>query len=259
MPQFGICTSLSQASVMHGTGWDYIEENAQTLFKGTDPDEKYDGKAIAQSLLPVPAANCLAPGNLKITGPAVDRDALCRYMNNVLRRAGLAGCRTLVFGSGGARQVPDGWNKARATEQIVEFGRMASPLAQQHGVTIVLEHLNVLECNIVNTPIEAVEIIRRVNHANFQCLVDSYHLWMDDLPLSQVEAALPYIRHVHLADKTGRLPPGQSGSSDYRPLFAMLKKAGYNGRLSVEASGFGDIATIGPVVLAYLKQQWDQA
>src|SRR5512138_1426801 len=114
MVQFGICTSLGKSAEVKQAGWDFVEENVQGLFKGTEPDDKYDGKQrIASSVLPVYAANCLVPGSLKITGPAVDMDALKRYMTNVLRRAGEAKCTRLVFGSGGARQVPDGWDKAR--------------------------------------------------------------------------------------------------------------------------------------------------
>ena len=118
-------------------GWDFVEENVQTLFKGTEAEDRYDGRQkVAMSALPVAAANCLVPGSIKITGPAVEPAGLRGYMSNVLRRAGQAGCRTLVFGSGGARQVPDGWDRVHAYEQIVAFGKMAAPIAQRHGVTI---------------------------------------------------------------------------------------------------------------------------
>jgi sugar phosphate isomerase/epimerase len=260
MPRYGICTSLANAAAVRQAGWDFVEENVQTVFRGTEPDEKYTETAQLQSAaLPVSAANCLVPGNLKITGPAVDREALRSYMANVLRRAGQVGCRTLVFGSGGARQIPEGWDKARATDQIIDFGKMIARMAHEQGVTIALEHLCLKECNIVNTLAEELHITRAVKHANFQCLVDTYHLWTDGIPLSELEPLLPYIRHVHLADKDGRVPPGQSGTSDYRPVFAMLKKAGYNGALSVEATGFGDLAGLGPKVLAFLKKQWSEA
>ncbi len=260
MVQFGICTSLSKSAEVKQAGWDFVEENVQGLFKGTEPDEKCDGtQRVASSVLPVCAANCLVPGNLKITGPSVDMDALKRYMTNVLRRAGEARCARLVFGSGGARQVPDGWDKARATGQIIEFAKMAAPIAAKHGVTLVLEHLCLKECNIVNTLTEELSIVQSVNHPNFQALLDTYHMWIDELPLSQIDPVLPYIKHVHLADKVGRVAPGESKTSDYRPVFAMLKRANYSGGLSVEAMNFGDIAGIGPRVLAFLKKQWAEA
>lgn len=260
MALFGICTGISKSADAKQAGWDFVEENAQGLFKGNEPDEKYDGaRRIGESALPVLAVNCLVPGSMKITGPVVDMDALHRYMANVLRRAGEIGCTRLVFGSGGARQAPQGWDKAKATGQIVEFGQMAAPIAGRHGVTIVLEHLCAKECNIVTTLSEELAIVQRVNHPSFQALLDTYHFWEDDLAMADIEPLLPYLKHVHLADKAGRVAPGESKTADYRPVFAMLKKAGYNGGLSVEASNFGDIAGAGPRVLAFLKKQWSEA
>jgi sugar phosphate isomerase/epimerase len=136
---------------------------------------------------------------------------------------------------------------------------MIAPMAQENGVTVVLEHLNQTECNIVTDLVEEIAIVQRVGHPAFSALLDTYHFWADGLPMWQAEQVAPYVRHVHLADKDGRVPPGESKTADYRPIFAILKKAGYSGGLSVEASGFGDIAVTGPRVLAFLKQQWQEA
>src|SRR5690242_13654024 len=104
MVRFGICTSIANSPAVKQAGWDFVEENVQGLFKGTESDERYDGRQkVAKSALPVMAANCLVPGSIKITGPTADMKVLQAYMTNVLRRAGQVGCRTLVFGSGGAR------------------------------------------------------------------------------------------------------------------------------------------------------------
>ncbi len=260
MVRFGICTSTANSAAVKQAGWDFVEENAQGLFKGTEPDEKYEGQQrVNASALPVLAANSLVPAAIKITGPTASMEALQAYITKVLRRAAQAGCKTLVFGSGGARQVPDGWDKSRATDEIVAFGKMMAPIAQAQGVTIVLEHLCRAECNIVNTLEEELAIVQRVAHPNFMALLDTYHLWIDELPMASVLPIVPLVRHVHLADKDGRVVPGESGKSDYRPVFALLKKAGYAGKLSVEALNVKNIPEQGPRALAFLKQQWEQA
>lgn len=260
MVRFGICTSVANSSAVKEAGWDFVEENAQGLFKGMEPDDKYEGQhKVAASALPVLAANSLVPAAIKITGPAASMDALQAYMTTVLRRAEQAGCKTLVFGSGGARHVPDGWDKTQATDQIVAFGKMVAPIAQAHGVTIVLEHLCRAECNIVNMLEEELAIVQRVAHPNFMALLDTYHLWIDELPMASVLPLLPFVRHVHMADKDGRVVPGESGKSDYRPVFALLKKVRYSGKLSVEALNVTNIAEQGPKALAFLKQQWTEA
>ena len=262
MPQFGACVGVEEAGAFKAAGWDFIEGNVQGLLQGDKADDAWAAQGIAATLsgaaLAMPAANCLVPGSLKIVGPDADLGKLQTYMTNVLKRARQVGMKTLVFGSGGARQVPEGFDRAAARQQIISFAAMSAPLAAQHGVTIVMEHLNKKECNIINTVAEAMDYVRAVNHPHFQCLVDSWHLWLEDEPLEHLAAAMPWIKHVHLADKEGRVAPGQSNGvgSDYRAFFSVLKKAGYDGRISVEAKFVPDGASTAGSVLAFIKQQW---
>ena len=97
--------------------------------------------------------------------------------------------------------------------------------------------------------------VRQVNHPSFRCLLDCYHFWASGEPLASLGLALPYIAHVHVADKDGRVAPGLSGTADYRPLFRQLKEGGYDGGISVEA-GWPDLPGEARRVLAYLKDQW---
>jgi sugar phosphate isomerase/epimerase len=256
--RFGICTPVESAAAVKAAGWEFVEESIQGLFQGLLPDPEWTGLTRFQSsALPVPAANMLVPGNLKITGPEVDSHKLKHYMTHVLQRANKTNTRTLVFGSGGARNVPDGFDRNRAKQQIIDFVKTLSPIAQANNITVVAEPLNRKECNIINSVAEAMEYVKAVNHPNFQCLVDSYHLWLEDEPVENVQKNIAFIKHVHLADKDGRVAPGLSGTSDYRPLFKILKAANYSGLVSVEALNF-DIAKDGPRVLEFVKKQWNE-
>jgi sugar phosphate isomerase/epimerase len=252
--KFGVCISVAQAAAIREAGWDYVEENVQSLLKGTQPT--WD--APAGAVLPTPAANSMVPGNLPIVGPNVDRAKLQSYMTNVLTRAKQIGMHTIVFGSGGARNVPEGFDREKAVAQIDDFLKMIAPIAQANGVTIVIEPLNRSECNILNSVGEAMEYVKRLNHPNIKCLVDSYHFWLENEPLSNLEAAMPWIAHVHVADRDGRTPPGESGTADYKPFFKVLKKGGYDKLVSVECRGF-DVPTHGKKILAYLKENWQAA
>ncbi len=84
-------------------------------------------KARRESLRPLVAANCLLPPDLKVTGPAVDSARLARYAGTAFARARRVGISTIVFGSAGARMVPDGWPTTRGFEQYVEA--LQSPLS----------------------------------------------------------------------------------------------------------------------------------
>ena len=257
---YGICTAVHNAAAAQQTGWDFVEENVQQFLEGELASTEWRGIDRARhAALPILAANSLVPAALKITGPEVNMARLMNYMHQVCERAKQIGIKTLVFGSGGARNVPEGFDHGTAQQQIVSFLSDSAPIAAQHDVTLVVEHLNTSESNIITSLREALWYVRTVDHPNVQCLVDSYHFWLEQEPLESLREALPYIRHVHLADKDGRVPPGESGKSDYRPLFRALKGGGYTGPISVEARGFEDIPAIGARVLGHIKQQWTEA
>jgi sugar phosphate isomerase/epimerase len=257
--RFGICTKASRAGEVRTAGADFVEENVQTFLRGLVEDAEWQGTWTAPSALPVSAANSLVPGDLKIVGPVVDFERLQKYIANVTVRAQRVGIKILVFGSGGARNVPDGFDRAKAQEQIVAFCKMAADACARTGITLVAEPLNKGECNIINTVGEAMTYVRQVNHKSFQCLADSYHFWMENEQLSELEAAAPWVRHVHVADLEGRVAAGESGKSDYRPFFRVLKRAKYAGAISVEALNFNDFETVGKRVIAFLHRQWDEA
>lgn len=258
--QFGICTAVENSEAVKNVGWDFVEENVQGFLQGTLPDHEWAGeKRAAAAKLPILAANGLVPGAMKITGPDVSPEKLKAYMTNVCRRAGKVGMKRLVFGSGAARQVPEGFDRKRAREQILDFLRMCAPLAQESNVMIVVEHLNSKECNIITTLAEELEYVKTINHPNIRCLADSWHFWLENESLDTLREAMPFLHHVHVADKDGRVAPGEAGTSDYRPFFKVLKQGGYKGGISVEASNFTDYVHTAPRVLAFLKQQWEQA
>lgn len=258
--KFGICTAVANATAVKAAGWDYVEESVQGLLHAHDQaaGEWVGADLVGGAALPVPAANMMVPADHKVTGPDVNPGKLATYMSIALSRAQRVGINTVVFGSGGARMVPEGFDKAKATDQIVSFLKSVAPVAEDHGVTIVVEHLNKTECNILNGVDECAEVVRRVDHPAVRLLVDTYHVWVDGIDYSEIEKNVSLVRHVHLADKEGRVAPGLSGTSDYVPIFKILKQGGYKGKISVEAMKF-DVVSEGPKVLKTVKDAWAAA
>ena len=258
--EFGICTSIEGSQAAKSAGFDYVEENVQSVLKGQTPAAEWDGPQRAKTTaLPILAMNCLVPGSLPIVGESADEAALKAYLDTVLKRAGVLGVRTVVFGSGGARKVPNGFSRDMAHQQIIRFLRNGMAAAKEHDVTIVVEPLNRSETNIINSVAEGMTYVREVDHPNFQCLVDSYHFWLEGEPLDNLRAAMPWIKHVHVADKDGRVAPGLSGTSDYKPFFQVLKAGGYAGRISYEGAAIPDFDATAPKIVAYLKKEWAAA
>lgn len=253
--QFGICTVVENSPAVKAAGWDFVEERVDLLIQGLVPDSEWKGaERVAKCVLPVPAANVLVQPVVKITGPDADIKRLKSYMTTVLDRCVKVGIKTLVFGSGGARRVPDGFDQGKARQQVVEFLKLIAPMLKQRGILLVIEHLNRNETNIILSVEEAMTYVKEMNHPNIQCLLDTYHFWLNQERMDSIAPALPWIKHVHVSD-VDRAPPKKG---DYRSIFAILKKGGYTGPISVEANNF-DIEKDGKQVLALLKDAWNKA
>jgi sugar phosphate isomerase/epimerase len=234
--QFGVCGNPDLALVAKSCGYDYFEWSVGDLLHPRE-DESVFEQALARARgvgLPCPAANVFIPADLKITGPALNLPALQGFVSTALHRAERAGLERIVFGSGGARRIPDGFDPARAWQQLVEFCQWLGPVAQRHGVTIAIEPLNRAETNIINTVGEGADLARQAGHPNIRLLVDCYHWAKDADTLSGILDNAALLVHAHIATVEGRRPP-QPGD-DCAPFFAALKQAGYTGRVSIEGN-----------------------
>ncbi len=257
--KFGICGEPTIGALAAEAGYDFVELHVQRdLHTDQDENEFRTGLGrILASPLPCPAANCFLPGGHKVTGPQVDMDALNHYVTLACERAQRAGIDTIVFGSGGARAVPEGWDRTRANDQLIEFGRMLGPIAQQHGVIIVVEPLNRRECNIFNSVGECGRYVEQVNHPHIRLLVDAYHWAVENDSAQDLVRYAPLICHAHIATYRNRLAPGLE-ACDFVPFFRALKQGGYDGRLSIEGR-WPDMVKQAEPALKVLQQSAAQA
>jgi len=252
----GICTSASTgAAALASAPIDYIEEHVQKFLapEGPEADFVERCRAAANAARPISVACCFLPGTLTCIGPSVDRPRLVAYATSAFARARRAGIDTIVFGSGAARQVPDGFSAARAFEQMIELLRELAPLAARHGVTMVIEPLNRGECNLITTLREGAEVVQRTDHPAVRLLADIYHMMRDDESPDEIRRHGALLHHAHIAERAKRTAPGIAGD-DFRPYLTALREAGYDRRLSLEC-GFGDLAGELKPALTALRRQ----
>lgn len=240
-------------------GLDYIEGTVGETLCPREDDAAFAERLAAASAAParVSAVNCFIPGDLKTTGPDVDRQAVDAYVATAMRRAKAIGLDAVVFGSGGSRGVPEGWDAHRAAGQLVDHMKRWGPMAADARVTIVLEPLCRAECNIVNSVDEGAGLVRRVNHPSIRLLIDTYHMAKDDDPPEAIRRAGGLIAHAHCAERDGRGPLGTVGE-DQRPYFRALKDIGYQGGVSIEA-GWKDLHAQLPAAITELRRQIETA
>lgn len=231
--RFGCCADVSKVKAVQEAGYDYIELPVADVMP-EQPDSEFDSvrQKLGEAEIVPEAWNCLLPKDLRVTGPEVDGYRLERFIRTAFWRIEELGGEIVVFGSGGARTVPEGFPMDEARDQIIEFLAMAGQVAGIHGITIVVEPLNKRESNIINSVPEAVEIMTAVGHPFVKVLADLYHIDEESQSLEDVLRAGDDLAHTHTAD-TGRLCPG-TGSYPNADFIRMLKRIGYDERLSVE-------------------------
>ena len=258
---FGVCCGVDQIALVRQAGFGFVEPGVVSLLAPELSDEEWKLPVIESGSAPV--ANMMLPGDLAVVGDSVDQARIRRYVKVMCDRAARVGIRTIVFGAGRSRRVPDGFPRDRAFEQIVWFLGEAAAVAVERKVTIAIEPLNSMECNIINSIAEAATFMKAVDSPAVKLLFDTYHAWMDREPLSNLRAVANKVAHVHVADRDGRIAPGVSGLSDYRPVFRILREANYQGLISIEARNFSPTNFIrddGPnAVLKFLTRQWNES
>ncbi|MHC6202324.1 sugar phosphate isomerase/epimerase family protein [Breznakiellaceae bacterium SP9] len=242
--QVGICTSmntrgadgvgLEQAEVYKRSGCDYLELPLAQLMLLSKGEREQQLRRARDSGLRCLANNNFFPASLKVAGPKANTVKIQDYAKEAIETAAALGSQTIVFGSGGARNIPTGFSRAEGTKQYAAAVSLAAQLAQPYGITIVIEHLNHFESNIAATFAEGSALAKEIGQPNVGALVDYYHFFLGNEDLALMAAEVSLIKHVHFANPLGRAVPIDRREGDYRAFFDILCSAHYTGRVSIE-------------------------
>jgi sugar phosphate isomerase/epimerase len=253
----GYCTGLKNLEAAKAAGFEYVELSATEIASLSDADFDAAAARIKQLGIATPAANLLLPSTMKVTGPGTNPEEQMAHVRKAFTRLSKLGTEVVVFGSGGARRVPEGFPKEEAFKQLVDFGRRAAREARATGITIAIEPLRKQETNIINTAAEGLELVHAIDDPNFQLMIDFYHLASEREDPAIVLLAKDHIRHLHMANPQGRVFPQKWEEFDYAPFFANLRAIGYDKRISVEGSTT-DLAAQGPPAVALLHKAFER-
>ncbi len=263
--KFGICTAPGALgdparflNVLAEAGADYVEWTVGSLMSSEAEYEKL--RAIADHAPIKPEAFCVfLPPHHRITGPDVNLLSVLTYAGEAVKRIGQIGGEVVVLGSGSARRVPDGFPMVEARRQFVEFARELSPLAEQNGVTVVIEPLNAREDNLVTSVETGADFVREVNSPAIRLLADFYHMNEENEGVNSVVNAGNLLHHTHVAD-LGRVAPGfaKEGEADFKAFFGALASVGYDARCSFEGKT-DDLTRQAKPLLNHLRERFAQA
>ncbi len=141
------------------------------------------------------------------------------------REVGAAGIRCFTGKTGSAEATAEQWD--RAVDGLQRLADAAGDL------TFALEtHAR----NLMDTPEATERLIKRIDRSNVGLIFQPSTFFAD--PQGALARLAPWTRHVHATNRRGndRALLGE-GELDYPALIAALRKAGFNGCISVEWMG----------------------
>jgi sugar phosphate isomerase/epimerase len=145
-------------------------------------------------------------------------------------------------------------NNAEETLNQMEIAfRELAEYANERGVVLVLEPINVHQVTYIHTTQEGIAMIDRVNHPNLRLMVDVYHMNIEDVNIyHSLRQAGERIKFVHFADNNRKWPG--SAHLDFKRIVAVLKKIKYEGFVSLEILPWPDPDTAARCSIEYLRR-----
>ncbi|MEX0325063.1 MAG: sugar phosphate isomerase/epimerase family protein [Puniceicoccaceae bacterium] len=258
VPPLGVGGGLQEAVAVKAAGGSFVAASVAGWLRPDEPETKFlkSLEQVRQSPLPVWSCNSfIRRKDLKCVGPEANHDAVMAYAEIAFERAGKAGVKGITFGSSGSRRVPEGFPVEEAKRQFVALLQRMGPVAEKHGVTVMVEQLRQKECNFVNTISEVAEIVRAADHPAIRANADLFHMVIEGDTPDDLKEAADLIAIVEIAEAEGRRVPG-TGGQDFRPYFKVLKEAGFTGPINIE--GRWEVAEL-EKAFAEISRQWVEA
>ncbi len=159
--------------------------------------------------------------------------------DKALEYAGTLGCG-MVHCMGGI--VPAGVAHGMAMARYVANLAWAAEQAAAQRIKVLIEPINHRDMPgfVLNTMAQGAEIVNALGADRLGLQFDIYHCQVTEGDITKrIEALLPVISHMQLADVPGRNEPG-TGEIGWRFVFQRIDSLGYDGWIGCEYRPLGD-------------------
>jgi hydroxypyruvate isomerase len=167
-------------------------------------------------------------------GDKVYHAELQKRYTEMIPKVAEAGYKNLICFSGSRRGKDDetGW------KNCVEGLKPLLPIAEKHGVVLVMELLNSkidhkdYQCDRVEW---GAELCKRLNNENFKLLFDIYHMQIDEGDvIRNIRAYHQYINHYHTGGVPGRNEIDDTQELYYPAIMKAIVETGHKGFVAQE-------------------------
>ena len=237
--KIGVCGGITRSIIAKSLGYDYAEENLNKVAKMTDKDFSELVKAYEKLDFPVYSFNCFfGPENILFEDDSIAN--VKTYAEGAVARAKALGGSVCVVGSGKARNVNEGMDRAFCEQRFVDILSVCGEIAEKNGIILAIEPLSPKETNLINKVCEGADFARRSGSKNVGVLVDFFHFFMNNETDTGLVGCEDVLWHAHLARaNVDRKMPSEEDIPTVAKWVDMLKAANYKGHISLEGK-YGD-------------------
>ena len=140
---------------------------------------------------------------------------------------------------------PPDVTREQAQETAIANLQRVAPLAQEAGITLLVEGINNVDIPgyWAGTVAAAAGLVRAAGHPNVRLQLDQYHAAMaGEDAIECLRTYLPLVAHVQIADAPGRHEPG-TGVQPIAEFLGELDRLGYDGFVGLEYRPLVDTAS----------------
>lgn len=224
--RYGVCVGLVADNVKLAAeyGFDYVEASFALFTEAESENYELFAENLKKYNIRCEIANNFFPATIKTTGEDVDYDKIRDYVDYGMNKAQKLGVKTVVFGSGGSREVPEGFCFGKAIEQLVDICKnIISPIAEKYGITVVIEPLH--NCNIVNTVKEGAMLATFTGKDNIKSLGDLFHMAKISDSVDNIRQCKGIFKHSHIS-RPDRGYPTDVNEYDYKIFIDAVESVG---------------------------------
>ena len=258
----GVCTSLDRAILAAKAGAEHIEPGFAATANLDEQTFRTGLSILHDSGLYVDAMNSMLPGTAVLYGDASALEPSLELVRRGMERAAEIGCKTVVLGSGTARNIPDGMTREQAMQQFSTVVTRFCEIAGPYGIRIAIEPLRAFETNFIHAVADAAEIIALCpDSIALGINPDIYHMLEGGEVFDELRRFSDKLFHAHICAPDRHYPSPERPAEDiilYRDFFRALRAANYTGTLSIEGIA-RDMTTSLPESLAVLDRAQELA
>ncbi len=240
--KYGVGTGIANYVLVQELGFDYIELPGNQMAFLTEEAFAEVKETIQNGRVKCCGFNAALPPEIVLCGEGYDLEKAKAYAEILCQRGSELGIKAIGIGSPKSRKFKEGDDVNQAWKEVEEFMAMFADVAAKYQLILMYESLNKTESVFGLKIREGADLVQRLGRENLKIVFDIYHMNIENESEEELLYALPYVQHIHIAERVGeeRRYPSEDLYTYYKTMIRHAMKSGYDGAICTEAFD-GDI------------------